>query len=165
MNYDHLNTIHNYWRKKVFPNLVHSLTVSSFDDYLKKFSWLPSGKWLRDFDGVKLSRVPFAIDPEKFTKAYKDNCVSYNAPSRPEDGFQRVIYQFSPTLHAEVAFWTWVENDELQAYGMMFLCYRNEEEMLNFVDAIYKLRREGNTETDRKEGGFAAFIPKPGTRK
>ena len=163
MNYDDLNKIYMYWRKKIAPNLEHRLTVSSFDDYLKKFSFLPSGKWLKDFDSVKLTRNLFAVDPEKLAKKYKDCCVAYNAPSKPEDGVQRVIYQISPTLHMEAALWIWVEQEELNSYAGVFICYRNDEEYHEVMDELYKMRKEGKTDERRKNPGFADFLDKSET--
>jgi hypothetical protein len=158
MNYDELNKIYNYWRKKIVPYLDHKLTVSSFDAYLKKFSFLPSGKWLKDFDSVKLNRNLFAVDPEKLVKKYKDSCVAYNAPSKPEDGVQRVIYQISPTLHMEAAFWIWVEQEELNSYAGVFICYHDDDEYLSVLDDLYKMRKEGKTDERKKKAGFANFL-------
>jgi hypothetical protein len=146
MNYDHLNKIQSYWIKEIFPNLVHTFNVTSFDDYLKKFSFLPSGKWIHDFEKVKLGRLIFAVDPKKFSKKYKECCVSYNSPLRPEDGFQRAIYQFSPTLHCEAAFWVWIEQEKIQSYASLLICYNDETEYLKFLDDLYKIKRDGNTE-------------------
>ena len=163
MNYDDLNKIYNYWRKKIAPHLTHQFTVSSFDDYLKKFSFLPSGKWLKDFDSVKLTRNLFAVDPEKLAKKYKDCCIAYNAPSKPEDGVQRVIYQISPTLHMEAAFWIWVEQEELNSYAGVFICYRNDDEYQAVMDELYKMRKEGKTDERKKRPGFADFLDKSET--
>ena len=154
MNYDHLNKIHDYWRNSVFPHFVHRYSVASFDDYLRKFSFLPSGKWIRDLEKVKLTRVPFAIIPEELVKKYEAKGVSYNAPIKPEDGVQRVIYQYSTTLHFEAAFWMWIENEMVQSYAMVFVCYNDEKEYLNFVDELYKIRREGDTENKPVPPGF-----------
>lgn len=158
MNYDHLNTVYDFWRKDILPNLTHTFTVDSFNEYLKRFSFLPSGKWLRDMEKVKLNRIGFAIDCKKFSKEYKDYCVAYNAPVKPDDGLQRIIYQISPTLHVEMAMWIWVEHKELQQYGGIFACYNDEQEFLNFVDELYrKMRKKGNTE-DTNNPGFAEFL-------
>ena len=158
MNFDHLNTVYDFWRKDILPNLIHVFTVDSFNEYLKRFAFCPSGKWLRDMEKVKLNRIGFAVDCKKFAKEYKDSCVAYNAPVKPEDGLQRIIYQISPTLHVEMALWAWVENKELQQYGGIFACYNNEQEFLAFVDELYrKMRKKGNTE-DSENPGFAGFL-------
>lgn len=157
MNYNHLNKVYDYWRKDILPNLSHRFTTLSFDDYLKRFSFLPSGKWIKNFETVKLSRIGFTIDPKKFVKKYSNICVTYNTPARPEDGFQRIIYQFSPTLHAELCLWMWVEHENLHSYGSLSVCYHNEEEFLKFSDDLYRMRREGNTE-DNPASGFAAGV-------
>jgi len=158
MNYNHLNKVYDYWRKDILPNLSHNFTVSSFDDYLKKFSFLPSGKWLRDMESVNAARLGFAIDPKKFVKKYKDHCITYSAPVKPEDGIQRAIYQISPTLHAEVAIWGWIEHDVLQSYASMFICYKLEEEFRDFSEELYKMKKEGNTDEKPTKSGFAAFV-------
>lgn len=157
MNYDHLNRVHTYWRTNLFPNLVHHFSVTSFEDYLRKFAYLPAGKWIRDMDKVKMTRVPLAVNPEEFAKQYKSKCVTYNSPIKPEDGVHRAIYQLSPSLHCEVAFYVWVENNELQSYAVPFACYNDEKEYLAFVDELWKIRRNGDTE--EKQTGFR---PLPG---
>jgi len=158
MNYDHLNNVYEFWRKDILPNLTHAFTVDSFNEYLKRFAFLPSGKWLKEMDRVKLNRIGFAVDSEKFVKKYREYCVAYNAPVKPEDGLQRIIYQISPTLHVEIAIWIWMENKELQQYGGIFACYNDEQEFLVFVDELYKkMRKKGNTE-DAANPGFAGFL-------
>ena len=158
MNFDHLNTVYDFWRKDILPNLSHNFTVDSFNEYLKRFAFLPSGKWLKEMDRVKLNRIGFAVDCKKFAKEYKDCCVAYNAPVKPEDGLQRIIYQISPTLHIEIAVWIWMENTELQQYGGIFACYHDETEFLAFVDELYrKMRKKGNTE-DVANPGFSGFL-------
>ena len=159
MNYDHLNQIHEFWRNDVFPDLVHRHSVSSFDDYLRKFSFLPSCKWIQQMEKVKLSRVPFAVIPQDFVKKYKAHCVTYNAPAKPEDGLQRAIYQLSPTLHFEAAFWAWIENKLVHSYVMVFVCYNDEKEYLDFVDDLYEIRRTGNTEDKQILPGFMGMQP------
>lgn len=157
MNYNHLNKVFSYWRKKILPHLTHNFTVLSFDDYIKKFSFLPSGKWIHDMEKFKLSRIGFAIDPEKFIKKYENCCVTYNAPARLEDGLQRIIYQIFPTLHVELGLWVWIEHDNIQSYGSLLTCYHNEEEYAKFVDEIYnKMKREGDTEEKPVPLGFFA---------
>ena len=161
MNYDHLNQVYDYWRKDIRPYLSHNFTVTSFDDYLKRFAYLPSGHWLREMELVRLNRLGFAIDPEKFVKRYKDACISYNAPMKPEDGIQRIIYQLSPTLHVEMALWVWMEQEVVQSYGSVFACYHVEEEFAKFTDELYhKMLKKGNTEDKRKPAGFADFLRK-----
>jgi hypothetical protein len=59
----------------------------------------------------------------------------------------------SPTLHVEFAFWVWVERNEVQSYGTAFACYHTEKEYLDFVDELWEIRREGNTE-DKHTAGF-----------
>jgi hypothetical protein len=153
MNYTHLNQTHEYWRNNIFPHLIHNFPTVSFDDYLRKFAHLPHGKWIKDMEKVKMNRIPIAFDPESFVKNYKKHCVTYNAPVKPEEGWQRVIYQMSPTLHVEFAFWVWVEHNEVQSYGTAFACYHAEKEYLDFVDELWKIRREGNTE-EKYTAGF-----------
>lgn len=158
MNYDDLNKIYSYWHKKIAPNLEHKFTTSSFDDYLKKFSFLPSGRWLKDFDGVKLARNLFAIDLDKLVKKYKDCCVTHTSTIKPEDGVNRAIYQLSPTLHMEAAFFIWIEQEEISSYAGVFICYHNDEEYRGLLDELYKMRKEGNTDDKKKRAGFADFL-------
>lgn len=155
MNYDHVNKVHEYWRETIFPNLQHHFCAASFDDYLKKFSFIPSGKWIQKLEKVKLNRIPIVVDPKQFVEKYKPYCVTYNAPVRPEDGIQRAIYQLSPTLHFEAAFWIWVEKNEVQSYVACFACYNDEKEYLKLVDDLWELRREGDT--TEKMTGFSQF--------
>jgi hypothetical protein len=157
MNYDHLNKVHDYWVKDVFPHLSHHMAITSFDDYLKQMSLLPSGKWLKDFDGVKVLRVPFVVDPVEFIKAYKPNCVAYCCPSDPKDGIHRVIYQLSPKLHVEAAFWAWVEEEKVQSYISMFVCFNDDKELSKFFKQLESMKREGNTE-ERDKTGFAGLM-------
>ena len=158
MNYDHSNKVHVFWRENILPHLAHRFTVQSFDDYLKKFSFLPSGKWLKDFDNVNVARVVFAMDPEKLVRKYTKQCIAHNFPAKPEDGMQRVIYQLSPTLHMEVAIWVWVEHEELNSYAAAFICYHNNAEYLKVLDDMYEMRRTGNTEDKIAKAGFADFL-------
>jgi len=159
MNYNHLNQVHDYWRNDIFPHLVHKYSVASFDDYLRKFSFLPSGKWIRDLEKVKVARIPFAVIPTEFVKKYKPFCLTYNTTAKPEEGFQRAVYQISPTLHFEVAFFIWIEHKLVQSYAMLFVCYHDEKEYLEFVDNLYKIRREGDTEDKPLPAGFAGLSP------
>lgn len=164
MNYDHLNKIYDYWRKDILPHLVHNFNTTSFEDYLKRFAWLPSGKWIKDGEKVKINRSGFAVDPVRFVKKFKDKCVAYNAPVKPEDGIQRVIYQISPTLHLELALWIWMEYDVMQSYGSVFICYHDEKEYLDFVDELVKLRRTGNTEEKHTRAGFLGVVDIEGVK-
>lgn len=111
---------------------------------------------------VKLLRTAFAVDPEKLCEMYKDNCVTYNCPVKAEDGIQRVIYQVSPTLHFEAALWIWVEHDVVNSYASVFVCYHEEEEYLKFLDVIWEMRREGNTEEKQRHPGFLSNIESVG---
>jgi hypothetical protein len=155
MNYDHLNKVYDFWRNDIFPHLSHNFTVISFDDYLRRFSYLPSGKWLKNMEKVKLNRVGFAVDSQKFVKRFKQCCITYNPPIKVEDGLQRIIYQISATLHVELIIWTWIEHDVLQNYGSLFACYGNEDEYLQFIDDVYlKMHQEGNTEENPNRPGF-----------
>ena len=150
MNYNHLNKVHTYLQENILPNLLHQYTTISFDDYLKRFSFLPSGKWLREMDNVKCSRIMFAIDPEGFTKAYKKYCVTYDIPLKMDDGMYRIIYQVSPTLHLEIAVWVWVEHDVLNSYAIAFACYKDDKEYSDLVKSLWCFKREGNTEEKRR---------------
>ncbi|HQI46004.1 MAG TPA: hypothetical protein PLC59_08100 [Bacteroidales bacterium] len=158
MNYDHLNTVFEYWRKDILPYLSNRFTVESFQEYLKRFSFCPSGKWLRDMEKVKFNRLGFAIEIEKFVKKYKDFCVTYNVTTKPEEGAQRMIYQLSPTFHVELVLWAWIENKELQKYGTIFTCYNEEQAFIDFVDELYKkMRKTGNTENNENPGFAGIF--------
>ena len=158
MNYDHLNKVYSYWVDEIRPHLSHHFTITSFDDYLKRFAYLPSGQWLREMERVRLHRVGFAIDPKKFVKRFRDFCVSHNAPLKPEDGIQRIVYQLSPTLHVEMGLWVWMEREEVNSYGSVFACYHSEQEYEDFVSELYKkMIKRGNTE-DKPPTGFAELL-------
>jgi len=159
MNYDHFNQIHEYWRNDIIPHMEHRFSVSSFDDYLRRISFLPSCRWIQEMEMVKIARIPFAMNPSDFVKKYKDYCVTYNAPLKPEDGLQRAVYQISPTLHLEAAFWAWVENKIVNSYVMVLACYHDKEEYLKFVDGLYEFRRTGNTEDKLVTPGFMGMQP------
>lgn len=158
MNYDTFNKIFDYHRKDIFPHLRHVFSATSFDDYLRRFSFLPHGKWLRDMEKVKVSRVTLPLDPVKLVKKFKDKCVTYNSPSKPDEGYQRAIYQVSPTLHFEMTMWIWIEHEEIQSYAFLIVCYNDEQEYNKFVDTIWDLKREGNTEDKRTPYGFNALL-------
>jgi hypothetical protein len=163
MNYEHLNEIYTYWRKELFPLLSHNFQINSFDDYLKRMSFLPSCKWLNDFEFVKIQRLGFAVDAKKFFKKYKDNCVTYIMPIKPEDGMQRIIYQFSPTLHAEAAIWIWMENDVVNSYVSMMLCFNDSKEYLELADQLWKIKKDGNTEDKQTVGFSTRGVPMQGS--
>lgn len=154
MNYDHCNKMFDFYRKSIFPSFKHVFPASSFDDYLRKFSFIPSGKWLQDMEKVKVTRITFGIDPEKLVKKFEDQCVTYNSPSKPDEGYQRAIYQISPTLHFEMTMWIWMEHEEVQSYSFLIVCYNDEKEFLEFIDSVWQIRQEGNTEDKPKPYGF-----------
>lgn len=146
--------------ENVFPYLSHKLTVPSFDDYLKRMSFLPSCKWLKEMETTRFARVAFTVNPEELVKKYKDRCVTYNAPMRPEDGVQRIIYQISPTFHMEVAIWIWVESNVVNSYASMFVCFSDDQEYYNIMKELFKIRRTGNTEDNSRAGFmFANSLP------
>jgi len=163
MNYDNLNQVHDYWISNIFPYLTHHLPISSFDDYLKRVSFLPSCKWLRDLDEVKILRVPFLVDPSLFAEKYKKQCVAYACPSKPEDGIHRVVYQISLTLHVETAIYIWMESKMVQSYMAMFVCFKDEKELKKFFEDITYMRRTGDTEENPNKG-FAGMIDLIGNR-
>lgn len=158
MNYNQLNQTYDYWRKEIAPHLVNHFNVINFEEYLKRFAYTPHGRWIRDGIMVKISRIGFAIDPEKFLAKYKSQCITYNSPIKAEDGVQRIIYQISPTLHIELALWIWIEHEVVQSYGSVFVCYNNHDEYLKFLDELYKLRRTGNTEDKPTQAGFSGMF-------
>lgn len=160
MNYNHLNKVFDHWYKEILPHLTHNFTVSGFDDYLKRMSFLPSCKWIRDLEYIKFTRLGFAINPIPFIKKYKDVCVAFNSPLKPEDGMQRIVYQISPTLHVDLGIWIWIEHESLQSYASVFSCYHNETEYQKFVNEMLTLKRDGNTE-EKTMKGFAS-LARPG---
>lgn len=158
MNYDHFDQVHTYWINKIFPNLEHNMTITSFDDYLRQVSSLPSFTWLKEARDISIIRLHLCIDPAEFTKQYKKHCVTYACPSKPEDGMHRIIYQISPTIHIEAALFIWVEKKKRQSYLSMFICYKDKKELIKFLEEIYPLRRTGDTSDASKEGGFGGLI-------
>jgi len=155
MNYDHIHMTYEFWDTNIRPNIRQLAPLQTFDFYLKEFSLTNSGKWLRDSVNVKLFRPPIAIEPETFLSKYKDKCVVYNPPFKPEEGQGRIIYQLSPTFHMETTFWAWIENNVLHSYGSCFICYTNDEELKTFLDDIKPFMRKGNTED--RNSGFAGL--------
>jgi hypothetical protein len=158
MNYDAINQIDAYYREEILPHLTQMCTVISFDDYLKRFSCLPSGKWMKDFELVKLTKCGFVVDPHKFVKKYKSHCVGFYEPMKPEAGIRRVIYQISPMLHIEMALWAWVEHDILQSYAALFIYHHSQDDCTKFIEEVYNMRRTGNTEEKPAKAGFLGII-------
>jgi hypothetical protein len=134
------------------------MTVASFDDYLKRFSFLPSGKWLREMESVKVLRIPFSCDAPMFSSVFKKNCIAYCCPSDPEEGFHRAIYQISPTLHLEAAFWIWIQNEESQSYVSIMCCFQQERELEKFMHKICEYKKVGNTDDRSGTSGFAGLL-------
>ena len=152
MNYDHVHMTYEFWETVLRPNVRQLIQLQTFDSYLKEFSLTKSGRWLRNAVNVKLLRPPLAVDPEQFLKEYKDKCVLFHPPGRPEDGMGRAIYQLSPTFHLEVSFWAWIETNKLHSYVSIFVCYTDEEELSEFLKKVKPMCRTGNTED--RNGGF-----------
>ena len=156
MNYDHLNLTFDYWLK-IRSSLSTKLQVNSFDDYLKKLSFLKSYKWLRDMESIKIARPPLALDPEAFIKLYGNKCIAVHVPGRPEEGMMRAIFQISTTLHVEVSLMVWIENNKLNSYIALVICHRDDDELFEFLKIIKPLQRKGNTE--ERATGFHGHIP------
>lgn len=154
MNYNHSNKTFDYYRKNIFPHLTHNFSATSFDDYLRKFSFVSSGKWLRDMEKVRVTRITLGLNPDDLVKKFKKQCVTYNSPAKPDEGYQRAIYQISPTLHFEMTMWIWIEHEDIQSYAFLIVCYSDEQEYTKFMDTIWELRREGNTEDKPLPTGF-----------
>lgn len=159
MNYDHANKIQKYLEEQIWPHLVHRFTTLSFDDYLKRFSRLPSGKWLADMEKAKVLRPAMSFNPETFFKRYNDNCVTYNTPLTPNDGIQRVIYQFSTTCHVEVVLWVWIEHDLIHSHLNSIVCFNDENEFNDLMTELAELKIEGNTEDKSPTLGFSNPFP------
>lgn len=157
MNYDTLNKIDEYWRTEIEPHFSHQFGITSFDEYLKRFSFLPSGKWLKDYNRVLFNRNIFVVDPARFAKKYEKYCVTHNSPLKPENGLQLVIYQLSPTLHLEVSYFVWLEHDVVNSYASVIACYHDEKEYLHLVNDLHKMKREGNTDDKRKPIGLGGM--------
>lgn len=160
MNYDHLHMTYDFWANDIRPLVQHRMQIPTFDAYLKEFSLTKSGKWLRMGTDIHIVRPPMALDPIAVGKKYEKNCVTFNAPSRPEEGMGRIIYQFSPTIHGEGWVFAWVENNTLNSYLTFLFCYNNEKEFTDLLTELQPLRRTGNTEersTGFHPGGFAGL--------
>ena len=154
MNYNHLNKISEYVQTNLLPHFESRLTVQSFEDYLKRFSGIPRGRWMRDLDSLQISRTIFAVDPSALAEQYKPHCVAHLTPMKPDEGAHRVIYQMSPTLHFEMAVLLWVEHDVVNSFASVTACYKNMKEYLEFCSEIWKLRRTGNTADAASPVGF-----------
>lgn len=156
MNYTYVNRIFDYYSLSIEPFLSHHFSVVSLEDYLKRLSYVSHGRWLRDPNLVRMTTIALPIDPEKLVKLYSNHCVTYNTPIKQEDGYRRAIYQVSPTLHFEASFWFWIEQEILQSYASVIVCYNNnnKKEFDDFVEVMIKNRRTGNTEDKVSAYGF-----------
>ena len=157
MNYDHINQIHDYLTKEIRPHVKNNFQVASFDEYLKKFSFLKSGKWLKDMESVRLSRSSVAYDPVEFLKRYGKQSVAVNVTTNPEHGQIRIILQLSPTLHLDCVLWAWIEHNKLQSYLGFLACHNTDKEFDAFIAECHDLRRTGNTE--ERNTGFHPMSP------
>ena len=155
MNYDTVNKVHEYWESNICKYLSNKFNSPSFEDYIKRFAYLPSGKWIREYNSVKLWKLTTVVDAVKFAKKYKDICVTYNSPSKPEDGIGKAIYQFSQHIHVEASFWIWMEHDIVNSYASLLICYHNEKELAKFKDRMTHFKKTGNTEDKINSIGFA----------
>jgi hypothetical protein len=156
MNYDHVNKTYEHWTK-LRSSLTHKFQANSFDDYLKKFSFCKSGRWLREMESVKTARPPFAVDSEAFLKLYGEKSITFFPQNRPEDGMMRAVFQISPTLHVEGVFLAWVENNTLQSYMELEACHRDDDELFSFLKSLEDIKRKGNTE--ERNTGFMGGMP------
>jgi len=154
MNYDNFNDVFNYYNKNIFPYVSHNFPAISFDDYIRRFSYLSCGKWIRDMETLKISRVVIGIDPKKLAKKFRHKCVTYNFTTKPEEGYQRIIYQYSPTLHFEMTIWIWPEHNKINSYGFLIVCYNDIVEYKKFIKTIWKMRLTGNTDEKPIPTGF-----------
>ena len=103
----------------------------------------------------------FPIDVKKFVEKYRDNCVNHYSPARPEEGFQRIIYQITTTLHIELCAWVWCEHNIVHSYAFATAVYHDELECSKFVGEIYEFRKTGDTENKPTPSGFAGAIFRP----
>ena len=162
MNYDQVNRVYAHLRDDLLPHLSHNQTVSGFEDYIKRFSYLPSGKWIRDLEWVKFVQLSFVVDSKKFAEKYRDKCVVHNSPIQPNEGLQHAIYQFSPKVHASAGFWAWIEHDNLFYYTSLFFCIGDKKEFDDLVAELWEIHQEGNTEEKSPAVGFSGLMGQQG---
>jgi len=119
-------------------------------------SFTPHGKWIKEFGEFpsNITKIQMFIAPVQFVKKYEKQCVTFNPPLKPEEGFGKAIYQFSPTLHAETLLFCWYENNQVHSYITLLVLFKKKEELDKFVEEILPMRKVGNTE-QRTHTGFS----------
>lgn len=53
-----------------------------------------------------------------------------------------------------MSMWIWIEHEVVQSYAFLIACYNDESEYSDFLNTIWKLRMEGNTEDKPSQSGF-----------
>ena len=153
MNYDHVNKISDYFRDVITPHLTSRIGVSDFGDYLTKIAGSPSFRWMRH--ELRAFPINYFVDPEKFMKKHAKSCVGYAGSSEPREGAMQVVFQLSTEFHVLARLYNWVEKEEVKAYFMLTVVYRNHKDFTEFFDDNKELRLTGNTD-DKGHVGFAA---------
>ena len=156
MNYNHINEVNDHWEQNINAYLHNRFNVSSFSEYIKCISNLKTFNWVKDVDSFKMIVANTPVDIKKFVTQYEDKCITYYKPPKPEEGYFRIIYQISPTLHIETPCWIWSENDEVHSYLMFVSLYKHREEYDEFMSEIKKIRKEGDT-NKKNHAGFVPF--------
>ena len=158
MNYDQYSDIEKHYTNKIYPHLHQRFNTISFVEYLKYISYCSTFKWVKSPDTCYLTHFKIPIDAEKFVAKYEDKCVNFYSPMKPEDGYMRIIYQISPTLHMEMGYWIWMETHTIHSYLMPVICYSNRKEYDNFKLSIQKFIKIGDTQ-DTNRPIFQATQP------
>ena len=67
----------------------------------------------------------------------------------------QIVFQVSPEFHVLARLYNWIEKEEVKAYLMLTVVYRNHKDFTEFFDDNKEIRLSGNTD-DKKHVGFAA---------
>jgi len=128
------------------------MQVQSFSEYMDRISFLPSFEWIRCTDDIRINKFSFCFSPDSFSHEYKQKCVTYYWPNRPEDGWLRIIYQMSKTFHMEVVYSAWMVQDTLHSHFIGYCCYKEDAEFKEYSNYFYKHHRKSG-DTERPYGG------------
>ena len=165
MNYDHVNKISDYFRDVITPHLTSRIGISDFGDYLTKIAASPSFRWMRH--DLRAFPINYFVDPDKFLTKYSKKCVGYAGSSDAREGAMQIVFQVSPEFHVLARLYNWIEKEEVKAYLMLTVVYRNHEDFTEFFDDNKAIRLSGNTDNKGHVGfqaaaeeakGFASLI-------
>lgn len=155
MNYDHVNKVSDYFRNKIAPHLRSYVNISDFGDYLTKIAHTKSCRWMRQ--DLRAFPITYFVDPEKFFDKYGNKCIAYTGSTDPREGAMQIVFQLSPEFHVLARLYNWIEKEEVKAYLMLTVVFRNHDDFVEFFDSNKEIRLTGNTEANQHIG-FAAGL-------